>query len=90
MILAEYKIKYPHLLSVMRPVPHSDSIPLSNPPVNKDIPASLDQENFPEADPAKSVSSDGVSIYKGTSVSQLNTQEDQNVICIYLSVNQRS
>lgn len=51
MILAENKIKYPHLPSAVRP----DRLPLSNPSANKYIPASSDFENFSEADPTKSV-----------------------------------
>ena len=31
------KIKYPNLRSAMRPVPHSDDLPVPTPPVNKDL-----------------------------------------------------
>ena len=37
------KIKYPNLRSAMRPVPHSDDLPVPTPPVNKDL-SSSDEE----------------------------------------------
>ena len=38
------KIKYPNLRSAMRPVPHSDDLPVPTPPVNKDLLSSSDEE----------------------------------------------
>ena len=38
------KIKYPNLRSAMRPVPHSDDLPVPTPPVNKDLFSSSDEE----------------------------------------------
>ena len=37
------KIKYPNLRSAMRPVPHSDYLPVATPPVNKDLLSSSDE-----------------------------------------------
>ena len=37
------KIKYPNLWSAMRPVPHSDDLPVPTPPVNKDLLSSSDE-----------------------------------------------
>ena len=38
------KIKYRNLRSAMRPVPHSDDLPVPTPPVNKDLLSSSDEE----------------------------------------------
>ena len=38
------KIKYPKLRSAMRPVPHSDDLPVPTPLVNKDLFSSSDEE----------------------------------------------
>ena len=38
------KIKYPNLRSAMRPVPHSDDLPVPTPPLNKDFLSSSDEE----------------------------------------------
>ena len=38
------KIKYPNLQAAMRPVSHSDDLPLHTPPVNKDLLSSSDEE----------------------------------------------
>ena len=40
------KIKYPNLRSAMRPVPHSDDLPVPTPPVNKDCLSSSDEETL--------------------------------------------
>ena len=40
------KIKYPNLRSAMRPVPHSDDLPVPTPLVNKDL-LSLSDEEMP-------------------------------------------
>ena len=38
------KIKYPNFRPAMRPVPHSDDLPVPTPPVNKDLLSSSDEE----------------------------------------------
>ena len=38
------KPKYPNLQSEMRPVTHSDGLPVPTPPVNKDLLSSSDEE----------------------------------------------
>ena len=38
------KIKYPNLRSAMRPITHSDNLPVPTPPVNKDLLSSSDEE----------------------------------------------
>ena len=50
------KIKYPNLWSVMRPVPHSDDLPVPTPPVNKDLLFSSDEEMPLREDSAESIS----------------------------------
>ena len=62
------KIKYPNLRSAMRPVPHSDDLPVPTPPVNKDILSSLDEEMPSREDSAESISLEDIeSTYSGTS-----------------------
>ena len=39
-------IKYPNLRSAMRPVPHSDDLPVPTPPVNKDLLSNLKEGIF--------------------------------------------
>ncbi|KAF2369124.1 hypothetical protein FHG87_000132 [Trinorchestia longiramus] len=63
----------------MRPVPHSDDLPVSKPPANKDLFASSDEAMFSEEGYAKSISSENnVSVYSGASDNELHwiTQED--------------
>ena len=62
------KIKYPNLPSAMRPVHHSDDLPVPKLQANKDLLSSSD-ENFPSGeDSVKSISfEDNVSVYSGTS-----------------------
>ena len=61
------KIKYPNLRSAMRPVPHSDDIPVPTLPVNKNL-SSSDEEMASRKDFAESISlKDIESTYSGTS-----------------------
>ena len=50
------KIKYPNLQSAMRPVPHSDDLPVPTPPVNKDLLSSSDEEMPSREDSVESIS----------------------------------
>ena len=50
------KIKYRNLRSAMRPVPHSDDLPVPTPPVNKDLLSSSDEEMPSREDFAESIS----------------------------------
>ena len=50
------KIKYPNLRFAMRPVPHSDDLPVPTPPVNKDLLSSSDKEMPSREDSAESIS----------------------------------
>ena len=62
------KIKYPNLRSAMRPVPHSDDLPVPTPPVNKDLLSSSDEEMSSREDSAGSISLEDIeSTYSGTS-----------------------
>ena len=73
------KIKYPNLRSAMRPVPHSDDLPVPTPPVNKDLLSPSDEEMPSRKDSAESTSLEDVeSTYSGTSRNgpHLITQED--------------
>ena len=84
------KIKYPKLRSVMRPVPHSDDLPVPIPPVNKDLLFSSDEEMTSREDSAGSRSLEDIeSTYSGTSRNEPNwiTQEDLNHLAcdLYLS-----
>ena len=61
------KIKYPNLRSAMKPVPHSDDLPVPTPPVNKDLLSSSDEEMPSREDSAKSISLEDIeSTYSGT------------------------
>ena len=75
------KIKYPNLRSAMRPVPHSDDLPVPTPPVNKDLLSSSDEE-MPSRE----------STYLGISGNELHwiTQENLNDLAhdLYLSKQQ--
>ena len=74
------KIKYPNLRSAMRPVPHSDDLPVPTPPVNKDL-SSSDEEMPSREDSAESKSLEDIeSTYSGTSGNEPHwiTQEDLN------------
>ena len=87
------KIKYPILLSAMRPVPHSDDLPVPTPPVNKDLRSSSDEEMPSREDSAESISlEDFESTYSGTSGNEPHwiTQEDLNDLArdLYLSKQQ--
>ena len=56
------KIKYPNLWSAMRPVPHSDDLPVPTPPVNKDLLSSSDEEMPSREDSAESISLEDCSL----------------------------
>ena len=61
------KIKYPNLWSAMRPLPHSDDLPVPTPPVNKDLLSSSDEEMPSREDSAESISLEDIeSTYSGT------------------------
>ena len=77
----------------MRPVPHSDDLPVPTPPVNKDLLSSSDEEMPSRKDSAKSISlEDTESTYSGTSGNEPHwiTQEDLNDLArdLYLSKQQ--
>ena len=75
------KIKYPNLWSAMRPVPHSDDLPVPTPAVNKDLLSSSDEEMPSREDSAESISLEDIeSTYSGTSGNEPHwiTQEDLN------------
>ena len=87
------KVKYPNLRSAMRPVPHSDDLPVPTPPVNKDLLSSSDEEMPSREDSAESVSLEDIEFtYSGTSGNELHwiTQEDLNDLArdLYLSKQQ--
>ena len=87
------KIKYPNLRSAMKPVPHSDDIPVSTPPVNKDLLSSSDEEMSSREDSAESISLEDIeSTYSGTSGNEPHwiMQEDLNDLArdLYLSKQQ--
>ncbi|KAF2366561.1 hypothetical protein FHG87_002689 [Trinorchestia longiramus] len=74
----------------MRPVPHSDDLPVPTPTVNKDLLPLSDEEMLSEEGSAKSISSeDKVSVYSGASDNEPHwiTQEDLNDLArdLYLS-----
>ena len=50
------KIKYPNLRSTLRPVSHSDDLPVPTPPVNKDLLLSPDEEMSSREHSAESIS----------------------------------
>ena len=87
------KIKYSNLRSAMRPVPHSDDIPVPTYPVNKDLLSSSDEEIPSREDSAESISlEDTESTYSGTSGNEPHwiPQEDLNGLArdLYLSKQQ--
>ena len=87
------KIKYPNLRSAMRPVPHSDDLPVPTPPVNKDLLSSLDEERPSREDSAVSISLEYIeSTYSGTSGNEPHwiMQEELNDLArdLYLSKEQ--
>ena len=87
------KIKYPNLRSAMRPVPHSDDLPVPTPPVNNDLLSLSDEEIPSREDSAESISLEDIeSTYSGTSGNQPHwiTQEDLNDLArdLYLSKQQ--
>ena len=74
----------------MRPVPHSDDLPVPTPPVNKDLLSSSDEEMSSKEDSAESISLEDIeSTYLGTSGNEPHwiTQEDLNDLArdLYLS-----
>ena len=78
------KIKYPNRLSAMRPVPHSDDLPVPTPPVNKDLLSSSDEKMPSWEDSAESISLEySVNIFR-------ITQENLNDLArdLYLSKHQ--
>ena len=77
----------------MRPLLHSDDLPVPRLPADKDLLPSSDEEMSSEANSAKSVSSeDNVSVYSGPSGSEHHwiTQEDLNDLAqdLYISKQQ--
>ena len=75
------KVKYPNLRSAMRPVPHSDDLPVPTPPINKDLLFSSDEEMLSRKDSAESITLEEIeSTYSGTSGNEPHwiTQEDLN------------
>ena len=77
----------------MRPVPHSDDLPVPTPPVNKDLLSSLDEEMLSREDSGESITSEDIeSTYSGTSGNEPHwiTQEDLNDLArdLYLSKQQ--
>ena len=77
----------------MKPIPHSDDLPVSTPPVNKDLLSSSDEEMPSREDTAKSISLEDIeSTYSGTSGNEPHwiTQEDLNDFArdLYLSKEQ--
>ena len=86
-------IKYPKLRFAMRPVPHSDDIPVTTPPVNNDLLSSSDEEMLSREDSDESISLEDIeSTYSGTSGNEPHwiTQEDLNDLAgdLYLSKQQ--
>ena len=83
------KIKYPNLRSALRPVPHSDDLPVPTPPENKNLLSSSDEEMPSRQDSAESISLEDSESYSGTSGNEPHwiTQEDLNdpVRDLYLS-----
>ena len=84
------KIKYPNLRSAMRPIPHSNDLPVPTPPVDKDLLSSSDEEMPSREDSAESISLEEIeSSYSGTSGNEPHwiTQEDLNDLAcdLYLS-----
>ena len=87
------KIKYHNLRSAMRPVLHSDDLPVPTPLVNKDLLSSSDEEMPSKEDSAESISLEDIeSTYSGTSGNEPHwiTQEDLNDLArdLYLSKQQ--
>ena len=77
----------------MRPVPHSDDLPVPTPPVNKDLLSSSDKEMPSREDSAESISlEDNESTYLEASDNEPHwiTQEDLNDLArdLYLSKQQ--
>ena len=75
------KIKYLNLRSAMRPVPHSDDLPVPTPPINKEILSSSDEEMLSREDSAESILLEDIeSTYSRTSDNEPYwiTQEDLN------------
>ena len=65
----------------MRPIPHSDDLPVPTPPVNKDLLSSSDEEMPSREDSPESISSEDIEYtYSGTSGNEPDriTQEDLN------------
>ena len=78
--LSRKKITYPNLSSAMRPVPHSDKLPVPTSPASKDLLHQMKkclQENILTS---RSLSEDNVSLYSAASDNEpyLITQEDMN------------
>ena len=76
----------------MRPVPHSDDLPVATSPVNEDLLSSSDEEMPSREESAESVSLEDIeSTYSGTSGNEPHwiTQEDLNDLArdLYLSKN---
>ena len=78
----------------MRPVPHSDDLPIPTPPVNKDLLSSSDEEMPSREDSVESISLEDIfeSTYSGTSGNEPHwiTQEVLNDLArdLYLSKQQ--
>ena len=67
------KIKYPNLRSAMRPVPHSDDLPVPTTPVNKDRLSSSDEEMPPREDSAESISLEDIEFTYSDQVAMSHT-----------------
>ena len=75
----------------MKPVPHSDDLPVPTPPVNKDLLSSSDEEMPSREDSAESISLEDIeSTYSGTSGNEPHwiTQEGLNDLARDLSKQQ--
>ena len=86
------KIKYPNLQSAMRPVHHSDDLPVPTSPVNKDLLSSSDEEMPSREDSAESISLEDIEYtYWGTSGNEPHwiMQEDLNNLACVLNLSKQ-
>ena len=85
--------EYPNLRSTMRPVPHSDDLPVPTPPVNKDLLSSSDEEMPSREHSAESISLEDIeSTYSGISGNEPHwiTPENLNDLARDLCICQNS
>ena len=74
-------IIYPNFQFAMRPVPHSDDLPVPTPPVNKDFLSSSDEEMPSREDSGESISLEILSLHNQEQVAMSDTgsrKEDLN------------